>query len=88
MLASDGSQLAVDVLSLGQIRVQNAPLEELTRLTEGRLFDVRNEADAKTAMEAIVQRLVKRGNLSVTVHDLCGNDRLTETPLSWELCGV
>ena len=88
MLASEGSQLTVDVLSLGQTEKQNAPLAELTRLTDGSLFAVRNDADAATAIETIVQRLFRRSNLSVTAHDLWDQDGYTETPLTWELYGV
>jgi hypothetical protein len=88
LLASESSQLTVDVLSLGQTEKQNAPLEELTRLTEGRLFAVRNDEDAKTTFEVIVQRLFSRSNLSVSAHDLWKDEEFTETPLSWEVYGV
>ena len=85
LLASKGRQLTVDVFSLGQIEEQNVSLNELASLLDGRLFDVRNKADAKTVMEVIVQLLLSRSNLSVTTHDLWENDGFTETPLSWEL---
>ncbi len=88
LLASKGRQLTVDVFSLGQIEEQNVSFNELAGLLDGRLFDVRSKADAKTVMEVIVQRLVSRSNLSVTAHDFWGNDGFTETPLSWELHGV
>ena len=88
LLASKGRQLTVDVFSLGQIEEQNVSFNELASLLDGRLFDVRDKVDAKTVMAVIVQLLVSRSNLSVTAHDLWGNDGFTETPLSWEFHGV
>jgi hypothetical protein len=85
LLASKGRQLTVDVFSLGQIEEQNVSFNELASLLDGRLFDVRDKVDVKTVMAVIVQLLVSRSNLSVTAHDLWGNDGFTETPLSWEL---